>query len=174
MAGRYALQTQWLLDAPIERIWDALLAAEEWPRWWRYVESVELLSPGDAGGIGALRRYTWSSRLPYRLTFDMRTTALSRPRFLEGSARGDLRGTGRWTLSAEARGTGVRYEWTVRTAKRWMNVLAPILAPVFEWNHDQVMAEGGRGLARHLGVTLLAYTGTSSGRRPAHAKPSRG
>jgi len=44
--------------------------------------------------------------------------------------------------------------------KRWMNLLAPLLAPVFAWNHDQVMAEGGRGLARHLGVTLRSYTGT--------------
>ena len=38
-----------------------------------------------------------------------------------------------------------------------MKVLGPLLAPIFEWNHDQVMAEGGRGLARHLGVTLLTY-----------------
>jgi hypothetical protein len=50
----------------------------------------------------------------------------------------------------------VRYEWVVTTGKRWMTALAPLLAPVFRWNHDQVMAAGGRGLARHLGVTLLA------------------
>jgi hypothetical protein len=38
-----------------------------------------------------------------------------------------------------------------------MNAGAPLLAPLFVWNHDQVMAEGGRGLARHLGVPLLAH-----------------
>jgi hypothetical protein len=31
----------------------------------------------------------------------------------------------------------------------------PILAPVFAWNHNEVMREGGRGLAHHLGATPL-------------------
>jgi len=38
-----------------------------------------------------------------------------------------------------------------------MNALAPLLAPVCGWNHDQVMAAGGRGLAAYLGVTLVAH-----------------
>ena len=52
--------------------------------------------------------------------------------------------------------TRVRYDWTVFTTKRWMNALAPLLEPAFRWNHHQVMAEGGRGLAKYLGVRLLA------------------
>jgi len=42
------------------------------------------------------------------------------------------------------------------TGKPWMNALAPLLAPAFRWNHGQVMGEGGRGLANHLGVRLLS------------------
>lgn len=165
MKPRYTLTTQWLLDAPTEPIWDALMAPERWPQWWHYVESVVRLRAGDAAGIGAVRRYTWSSRLPYRLSFDMETTALARPTSITGVARGDLAGTGRWDLTPDAAGTRVRYRWDVTTGKRWMNVLAPVLAPVFVWNHDQVMAEGGRGMARHLGVTLRGYSGTSIDRR---------
>ncbi len=71
-----------------------------------------------------------------------------------------MNGIGRWRLARDADGVGAQYEWIVTTGKRWMNLLAPLLAPVFAWNHDQVMAEGGRGLARHLGVTLRSYTGT--------------
>ncbi|HXX83395.1 MAG TPA: hypothetical protein VEN29_05380 [Casimicrobiaceae bacterium] len=37
-----------------------------------------------------------------------------------------------------------------------MKFLGPLLAPAFRWNRDQVMAEGGRGLARHLGARLLS------------------
>lgn len=162
-AAQYALTTRWLLDAPAERIWPVLTSPETWPAWWKYVVAVEPLEPGDANGLGALRRYTWSSRLPYRLTFDMRTTALAKPVSIEGVALGDLTGTGRWDFAEDAMGTRVQYTWRVATGKRWMNALAPLLAPVFAWNHDQVMAEGGRGLARHLGVRLLAYEGAVSG-----------
>ena len=31
-----------------------------------------------------------------------------------------------------------------------------IARPVFEWNHDRVMARGGEGIARLLGCRLLA------------------
>jgi hypothetical protein len=34
--------------------------------------------------------------------------------------------------------------------------LAPLLRPVFEWNHDWVMARGGEGIAQLLGCRLLA------------------
>jgi hypothetical protein len=163
LARRYALTTHWVLDAPIDQGWDALVAVEDWPRWWRYVHAVVELEAGDAQGLGALRRYTWSSRLPYRLAFAMRTTAMTRPTLLEGRAEGDLNGTGRWSLRALERGTLARYEWSVVTAKAWMNALAPLLAPVFAWNHDQVMRAGGEGLARHLGVALLGFAGSRAG-----------
>ena len=155
--ARYALVTEWVLAAPIERIFDVLARPEGWPAWWPYLHSVVRVSPGSAQGIGAVWRYTWSSRLPYRLTFEMTTTASRRPELIDATASGELRGTGRWRLSRGASASRVRYEWIVTTGKRWMNELAPLLAPVFRWNHDQVMAAGGRGLARHLGVTLLAY-----------------
>ena len=158
-AHRYALTTQWVLDAPIGRVWDALVVPEDWPRWWRYLVAVTELQKGDAQGLGALRRYVWSSRLPYRLAFDMRTVAAARPVLIEGLAVGDLNGTGRWELRAvEPRATQVRYTWTVETDKEWMNLLAPLLSPLFAWNHDQVMRSGGEGLARHLGVTLVSFS----------------
>lgn len=161
--AHYALTTRWLLAAPVVRIWPVLTSPETWSAWWKYVVAIEPLEPGDAEGVGALRRYTWSSRLPYRLTFDMRTTAIAKPLWIEGVAQGALTGTGRWDLAENAAGTRVQYTWRVSTGKRWMNVLAPLLSPVFAWNHDQVMAEGGRGIARHLGVRLLAYEGAASG-----------
>ena len=153
--NQFALITHWHLDAPIERVWDALTRVEEWPSWWRYVRAVAELEKGDAQGVGSLRRYTWSSRLPYRLSFEMRTVAMRKPDYMEGSASGDLDGSGRWRLVADGATTRVRYDWTVAVGKQWMQILAPLLAPVFAWNHGQVMREGGRGLARHLGVALL-------------------
>ena len=159
---RFSLVTQWHLDAPIDRVWGAIVAVEDWPRWWRYVCEVKELTRGDGDGLGALRRYTWSSRLPYRLSFDMRVTRVERPSSLEGVAEGDLQGTGRWHLTPDAATTHVRYDWTVVTTKPWMRVLGPLLQPAFRWNHNEVMADGGRGLARHLGVRLISHRGSSA------------
>jgi uncharacterized protein YndB with AHSA1/START domain len=165
--NRYSLLTRWHLEAPIALVWGALVVPEEWPRWWRYVQAVVEVEKGDAQGIGACRRYTWTSRLPYRLSFDMRTTRVQRPTLLEGVASGDLNGTGRWQLAERDGATFVQYEWRVSTAKAWMNVLGPLLAPLFAWNHDQVMREGARGLARHLGVRLRAFCGSGAADEPA-------
>jgi hypothetical protein len=45
----------------------------------------------------------------------------------------------------------VTYVWRVQLRQRWMRLLAPLLAPVFRWNHDAVMRAGEAGLRRHLG-----------------------
>jgi len=80
---------------------------------------------------------------------------------MEGIATGDLNGTGSWKLENLDGSTRVTYLWIVSTEKTWMNLLAPLLAPVFAWNHDQVMLAGGKGLARHLGVSLLSFQGSN-------------
>jgi len=153
----YSFVTRWHVAAPIDSVWAVIAAAEEWPHWWRGVEKVELLAPGDATGVGAVRRFTWKSKLPYRLAFDMRTTLVERPLRMEGQAEGELQGFGIWTLAADPTapiGTRVRYDWRVATTRRWMNLLAPLARPLFAWNHDVVMGWGAEGLARRLGCEV--------------------
>jgi len=86
----------------------------------------------------------------------MRTTRVERPHLMEGEASGELAGTGRWRFFEDRGVTAVTYEWDVRTTRSWMNSLAPLLKPVFKWNHDVVMGWGGENLARHLGARLVA------------------
>jgi hypothetical protein len=151
--NRYQLASHWHLDASIERVWAALYDVASWPKWWPYVQEVEELEAGDAGGVGALRRFTWGSALPYQLTFTMRTSAVERPYILEAIAEGELSGIGRWTLIPRGpAATEVRYDWEVSTSRTWMNVMAPVLGPMFRWNHGQVMAAGAQGLSQYLGA----------------------
>ena len=147
---KFALESNWVVDADIGVVWSALRAVDEWPAWWPYVESVRELRQGDDDGIGAVHRITWTSRLPYSIAFDVKVVEVAKPCRMVGEARGDLDGRGIWTLEADARQTRVRYEWRVEVAKPWMIALAPLLRPLFAWNHNQVMAAGETGLRRHL------------------------
>lgn len=148
--SRYELVSHWHLDAPIDAVWDALHDVGSWPQWWSYVLEVEELEPADAQGIGALRRSVWGNAMPYQLTFTMRTSVAQRPHVLEAIFEGELTGVGRWTLTEQGAATEVRYDWEVTTARAWMNVMAPLLGPMFRWNHGLVMADGAQGLARYL------------------------
>ena len=110
---------------------------------------------GDERGVGSIHRYTWKSKLPYRLSFDMETVRIEPPLLLEGVAIGELQGRGLWQLSTEGNETIVRYDWNVETTKRWMNFLAPIARPLFEWNHNVVMNWGAEGLKKRLGANVF-------------------
>jgi uncharacterized protein YndB with AHSA1/START domain len=148
---QYHFVTRWHVDAPIDAAWDAIVDPARWPSWWKGVESVSVLSPGDDRGIGGRQHYVWKSALPYRLGFDVTTTRVERLHLLEGRAEGELAGTGRWDLhEGTDGGTDITYFWDVHTTRPWMNALGPLAAPVFKWNHDYVMRAGGRRLAKLL------------------------
>ena len=118
------------------------------------------MRPGAEGpgrdGVGTVSRLVWKSLLPYRVEFEVTTTKVERPHLLEADAVGELAGVGRWRLYEQDGVTAVLYEWNVATTKAWMNLLAPVARPAFEWNHDWVMARGGEGIAELLGCRLLA------------------
>jgi hypothetical protein len=150
-ATHFELVSDWHLAAPIERVYDALHDTQRWPEWWPYVRKVEPLRTGDIDGVGAVRRLTWGSRLPYGLSFCVEVVEARRPRVLRGRASGELVGEGLWELWTEGpAGTHARYTWRVELNRAWMRVLSPLMAPVFRWNHNGVMAAGEQGLRRYL------------------------
>ena len=150
-ATRFELITHWRLEAELERVWVQLCDSDSWPSWWSSVARVELLRSGHgADGVGAIRRLHWKTALPYDLVFDVEMIAIEPMGRIEGRAFGELVGTGVWTLRREGGVTIVRYDWTVEVTKSWMRLLAPLLRPVFAWNHGVVMRRGEAGLARLL------------------------
>lgn len=156
MPARYELLTTWLLRAPRAAVWDALQDPTAWPLWWRGVERVEELDGGDGARIGSRYRVRWRSVVPYSVEFEFEVERVELPLLMHGRARGDLDGTGTWRLYEQDGLTAVTYDWRVTTTRAWMNLVAPIARPVFEWNHGWVMARGGEGLAARLGASLVA------------------
>lgn len=153
--AQYEFLTTWCLDAPIDRVFDVLRDSRGYPRWWKGVKSVVALTEGGPDGVGEASRFTWRSALPYELSFDTRVARVERPHLIEGTASGELEGTGTWRLY-EGRGTAAVYEWRVHTTRAWMNLLGPVARPAFVWNHDIVMRQGADGIARELGARLIA------------------
>jgi uncharacterized protein YndB with AHSA1/START domain len=150
-ATRFDLVSEWDFVSPIERVWDELTHPDAWPDWWRAVRKVELIADGDANGVGAVRRFTWGTALPYTLSFEMTATHIEPMRMIEGRARGELDGVGRWTLTPSGTGTHVRYDWMIEITIPWQVAFAPILRPMFAWNHNVVMGWGHTDLKRRLG-----------------------
>ncbi len=153
----YQFLTTWCIDAPIDAVFDVLHDSSGYPRWWKGVRSVEVLERGGEASVGELVRFEWRSVLPYSLVFELRATRVERPHLIEGRATGELAGVGTWRLY-EGRGTAIVYDWRVRTTKPWMNLMGPVARPVFTWNHDIVMRQGGHGLAAALGATLMLHS----------------
>jgi hypothetical protein len=148
---RYALVSVWRIPAPLIGVWEAFLEFDRWPEWWRGLEEVVLLRPARGPyGVGAVRRCVWRSRLPYRLECEVEVTDVEPMRRIEVRSRGELEGIGRWSFWSEGEAGVVRYDWIVCTRKRWMNRLAPIARPLFEWNHRVLMRWGEEGLIRFL------------------------
>jgi uncharacterized protein YndB with AHSA1/START domain len=168
----FHLTTQWTLAAAPMAVWDALARPQAWPSWWRAVERVEVIEPGDPDGTGAYRRLTWRTALPYRITFNMRTVRVEKPTLIEGRADGELAGTGRWTLAPTGAGgtccgTHVRYDWMVEVTKPWMRLIAPLARPLFAWNHNVVMEWGRQGLERLLAAEITSVAGSPGPDRKA-------
>ena len=54
----YRFLTTWVLDAPLDPVWETIHDVARWPEWWLGVESVEEL--GDD-----TYRHVWRSVVPY-------------------------------------------------------------------------------------------------------------
>jgi uncharacterized protein YndB with AHSA1/START domain len=145
----YRFVTRWHFDAPIGQVWDALNAPARYPEWWPSIVEYQDLKPGVTG-VGASAERVVRGRLPYRLRYRTVVTRSEPPGELAYDATGDLTGEGRFVLSEQGGGTEVLFDWNVRTSGFWLNLLAPLMKWLFAWNHNWVMAQGERGLARWL------------------------
>jgi carbon monoxide dehydrogenase subunit G len=153
--ARYLFVTTWQLETTIESVWQTINEPEKWPEWWPAVKSVTNLAQGDDQGIGRKWCFVYVSKLPYKLAFESEIVHKEPPFILEGKAHGELAGSGRWELRQEGSVATVRYIWDVATTKGWMNLLAPLLRPLFSWNHNITMQACGKGMARYLGARLV-------------------
>lgn len=154
--AHYMFETEWVLTAPIDQVFEVISRPEEYSDWWAHVEESRVIDPGDESGLGHAASYVVRSPFGYRMNFELRTIEVDRPYRIRSLVRGDLVGTGTHYLERRPEGTLVRFHWYVSTTKKWMNFIAPIARRVFAFAHKFVMYEGCEGMAKRLGARLLA------------------
>lgn len=153
--AHFKFVTFWRLRAPLEAVWEVVYDYERWPTWWRGVEQVNVVKRGSPDAIGTVMDQVWKSALPYRLRFQTRLSRVDPQRMFEVTSQGQLHGVGLMQFSREGDVTVVRFDWEVETTEVWMNFLAPVVRPLFRWNHATIMDWGGECLSRKLGAELV-------------------
>lgn len=148
--AQYEFVSSWSLTAPIWTVWHAISQPWHWPTWWRGLQRVEQLTPGEANGLGSTYRFVWKGPLPYRLTLSIRIIRVESPTVLEGAVTGGLHGLGRWQLSEAGDGTRVCFAWQVDGPQPWMRYIVPLTRRLFQWNYQRLMALGRQGLEQYL------------------------
>ena len=113
--GDYRLESEWHIDATVDRVWDILLDVGRWPTWWRGFRSADRLADGEPSGRGMRIRQGWRGWLPYTLVIDLEIADLARHRLVQGRASGDMAGICTWTLEPDDDRTVVRFVMDVRT-----------------------------------------------------------
>jgi Polyketide cyclase / dehydrase and lipid transport len=155
--AHYLFLTTTELAAPIEAVWPEVSRPERWVTWWPGLVAVTELEPGDQESRGSLQELVFKSKLPYKLSFQARIARLDPMHRMDVEAVGELTGLAIYELEDLGGRTRMQLTWSVKTTKMWMNVLAPVARPFFEWNHDVLMKAGMRGLARKLGAQVISF-----------------
>jgi mannose-6-phosphate isomerase-like protein (cupin superfamily)/uncharacterized protein YndB with AHSA1/START domain len=150
-AAEYRFLDKWFIPHPIDAVFEALLHAEDYPRWWG--EAWKRVTPiGDtpAGAVGAKTEVIAGGFLPYTIALELEVERVERPHLISVISRGDLEGTGTWRLHEFEGGTAVSYDWRVRAGKPLIRRFSPIVKPLFRANHTWVMRRGQGALQRWL------------------------
>jgi hypothetical protein len=157
MAARYHFLSDFTMTSSRDAVWTTLFAVREWPSWWRWLKRIDVVREATSdSGVGAVYRNHISSPTGYGFQFQVETAEVDVLRRIDLTVSGELVGRIRYLLSDDpSGGTNVSFAQLVETPKWWMNLLAPIARPGFNWNHDKLMTDHGRGLARASGGELV-------------------
>ena len=137
---------------PPDRLWDTLAQPDRYPAWWGWwLRDFGL--DGDGLVDGAVLRGVVVPPVPYQMRVVVRLDHCVRPRRIDATVDGDLRGPAHLELEASDAGTRAAVAWRVEMMQRPMRVAAKVAHPLLRWGHDRVVEVTVAGFRRHLGAT---------------------
>jgi uncharacterized protein YndB with AHSA1/START domain len=170
-ANEYHMVSHWSVRATPEEVWEIITQPQEYPRWWPSAFTRALpIQTGDETGVARVTRVETRGFLPYLLHWHVVATELDRPRRLVNKVWGDFEGLGEWTLEQEGEYTHVTYDWRISVHMPLVQVLSPLLKPLFVMNHRWAMKKGEQSIA----LEVERRRAVSESARAAIAAPPKG
>lgn len=149
MPPAYRFLDTWVVQEPIERVYDAIGDARSYERWWT---DFVIRSTGDPGEPrpGKRSELLVKAYLPYKVNFELEVVEAERPSRILSRLSKDFDGSGEWTLRETAEGTEATLDWRPSVNHALIKYLTPLLRPLFRSNHNWAMRRGERQLREHL------------------------
>lgn len=140
----YHFITRWEVEASCEEVYRTLEDVTRLAEWWPSVYlDVQVLEPGQPGGVGKVVELYTKGWLPYTLRWKFLVTEAHFPDGFALEAMGDFVGRGVWTFKPLQTGAcEVIYDWEIRAEKPLLKKLSFLLKPIFSANHLWAMARG--------------------------------
>jgi hypothetical protein len=148
----FRFEESWdLPGSTVTEVYDVLSHGELLPLWWKgvYLEAERLGPPGPPK-VGDRLRAKARGALPYELNFIAEAAALEQDQFVAVRTIGDFEGLWSATLSQRGADTHVDIVWQVTVLRPVLRLFAPLLRPVFAWNHRWTTPRGEAGLRAYL------------------------
>ncbi|MGW7538539.1 SRPBCC family protein [Amycolatopsis sp. NPDC054798] len=143
-SAEYSFRSVWWLPTLPERVFDAIVDLEAYPRWWPDVQSVRQVDDDTA-------QVVCRSRLPYRIVVAMRREQQDAAGLrVRVRLSGDLDGVLAGAIHAEGGGARLEITQRVRARKPLLRRLDVVARPFFRANHAWMMRRGHHGLAGYL------------------------
>jgi Polyketide cyclase / dehydrase and lipid transport len=146
---QYFFQSSWLIPAGPTTVWQAMTDQPfSWDEWWPELRDLSIIkaAPGLSGTVFSC---SWQAPVGYRLRTEVRIGKVVRHHIVTLHTAGDLQGTVTCRLSADGNNTRIDIDWQVVTKRRWMNLSALLLRPLFIRAHHAVMRSGEQGLCSY-------------------------
>ncbi|MFD2471148.1 SRPBCC family protein [Amycolatopsis silviterrae] len=144
-SAQYSFRSVWWLPTTLpERVFDAIVDLEAYPRWWPDVQSVRQVDDDTA-------QVVCRSRLPYRIVVAMHREQQDAAGLrVRVRLSGDLDGVLAGAIRAAGGGTTLEITQHVRARKPLLRRLDVVARPFFRANHAWMMRRGHHGLAGYL------------------------
>jgi len=150
---KYRLKNEYKIDAPSDIIWDTICDVEAWPDVWKYIRKMRLRGDEETIRMNTIIDCEVMAFLPYVFRFSTEIIKLVPYKELEVISRGDLVGSGLWTLDHKMENiTQSSFIWDVEPQNQLTRTIAriPLGKHLLCYGHNCVMENGYQSL-----LTLL-------------------